>query len=233
MMKGPLEELAAQAEEAFRRFATAPAAVTIDLHRGHLDPDVATLPLDGARAAALLERTVPLLDAYRRLGIPVIHLVTRYGSRDQILSNPYWAMQSGRDGVRGAIAEHNLEGGPGVELMPGVRHPGDVVIDTKVRYDCFIGTDLEAVLRAGGHDAILLFGVNTNSCVLATTIAASVRDWAVFVVEDGVDTMMGEEFHRAALRIMAGSFGWILDGRSSVRLLEERLRTGDERLASP
>lgn len=211
-------------EHAFRRFATNPAAVTIDLHRGHFDPEVATLPLDAARAAGLLKRTVPLLDAYRGFGIPVIHLVTRYRTREEILSNPYWAMQSGRDGVRGAIAEHNLEGGPGTELMPGIRRSGDLVLDTKQRYDCFIGTDLENVLRSGAHDSILLLGVNTNSCVLATAIAASVRDWAVFVVEDGVDTMMGEEFHGAALRIMESSFGWIVDGETSVRLLGERSR---------
>jgi nicotinamidase-related amidase len=79
----------------------------------------------------------------------------------------------------------------------------------------------------------LLFGVNTNSCVLATTIAASVRDWAVFVVGDGVDTMMGDEFHDAALRILAGSFGWVLDGAASVRLLQERARSSDVRRASP
>jgi nicotinamidase-related amidase len=223
-----MNEQDTEVEEAFRRFAGNPAVVTIDLHRGHLDPEVATLPLDAVRAAALLERTGPLLDAYRRLGVPVIHLVTRYASREEILSNPYWAMQSGRDGVRGAIAEHNLDGGPGTELMPQVQRPGDIVLDTKQRYDCFIGTDLEDVLRSGGHDSILLFGVNTNSCILATTIAASVRDWAVFVVEDGVDTMMGDEFHRSALAIMRGSFGWIVDGETSIRLIEERSRTGGE-----
>ena len=51
-----------------------PAVVTIDLHRGHLDPAVATLPLPADAAAALVERTVPLLDEYRALGIPVIHV---------------------------------------------------------------------------------------------------------------------------------------------------------------
>jgi nicotinamidase-related amidase len=227
-----MNEQATEVEEAFRRFAVDPAAVTIDLHRGHLDPEVATLPLDGTRAAALLERTGSLLDSYRRLGVPVIHLVTRYASREEILSNPYWAMQSGRDGVRGTIAEHNLDGGPGTELMPQVHRQGDLVLDTKQRYDCFIGTELEGVLRSGGHDAILLFGVNTNSCVLATAIAASVRDWAVFVVEDGVDTMMGDEFHRAALQIIKGSFGWVIDGETSLRLLGERSGAGGERQAS-
>jgi nicotinamidase-related amidase len=134
MKERSMDALAAETEEAFRQFAKTPAAVTIDLHRGHLDPQVATLPLDADRAEALLERTVPVLDAYRALGVPVIHLVTRYRSREEILSNPYWAMQSGREGIRGAIAEHNLDGGPGIELMPGIRRPSDLVIDTKVRY---------------------------------------------------------------------------------------------------
>lgn len=220
-------------EVAFHRFAKNPAAVTIDLHRGHLDPDVATLPLEPARAEALVERTVPLLDAYRELGVRVIHLVTRYTTRDEILSNPYWAVQSGGGGVRGAIAEHNLDGGPGIELMPGIHKQGDTVLDTKRRYDCFVGTHLDAELRAGEHDAVLLFGVNTNSCVLATAVAASVRDWAVFVVEDGVDTMMGPTFHRAALDILAGSFGWVVDGETSLRLLAERSGAGVPGRSSP
>jgi len=213
--------------DAFGRFGANPAVVTIDLHRGHLDPEVATLPFDAQSATSLLERTLPLLDSYRSLGLPVIHLVTSYRNREEILSNPYWAVQSRLpDGVRRAIAKHNLEGGPGVELMPGVQAPGDVVLDTKKRYDCFVGTSLEEVLRSGDHDSILLFGVNTNSCVLATAIAASVRDWAVFVVEDGVDSMMGEEYHRAALQILSGSFGWIIDGETSLRLLTGRADLG-------
>jgi biuret amidohydrolase len=210
-----------EAVDAFRQLVRTPAVVTIDLHRGHLDPSVATLPLDPAGARELLGRTLPILERYRALGVPIIHMVTRYRTPDEIVSNPYWAIQSSRGGVRGAIAEHNLEDGPGVELMPGVRSDGDIVIDTKQRYDCFLGTDLESVLRAGGHDSILLFGVNTNSCVLATAIAASVRDWAVFVIEDGVDTMMDREFHRAALNIIGGSFGWLLDAEKSIRLIEE------------
>lgn len=226
MMEGLLTQQT-EVEEAFRRFVSKPAVVTIDLHRGHLDPAVATLPLDPARSADLLDRTVVLLKAFRHLGATVIHMVTSYRTRDEIVNNPYWQIQSESDGVRSTIAEHNLEGGPGVELMPGISASSDIVLDTKQRYDCFIGTDLEVVLRSGGHDSIFLFGVNTNSCVLATAIAASVRDFAVFVVEDGVDTMMGSEFHRMAIQILGGSFCWIVSGDTAVRLLEER-RAADQ-----
>lgn len=186
---------------------TAPAVVTIDLHRGHLDPSVATLPLPAADAAALVERVVPMLGAFRALGVPVVHLVTAYRDRQEILSNPYWALQSGRPGsTRTAIAEHNLIGLPGLELMPGVLADGDVVIDTKKRYDCFVGTDLDFVLRSMGRHTLLMAGVNTNSCVLATTVAASVRDFSVVVLEDAVASMMGDGAHRAALGILGASF---------------------------
>jgi nicotinamidase-related amidase len=211
------------ARDAFGAIARNPAVVTIDLHRGHLDPAVATLPLPADAAASLLDRTVPLLDAYRSEGLSVFHLVTFYRDRSEILSNPYWALQAGQPmSPRAAIAEHNLAGGVGLELMPGIYRDGDVIIDTKKRYDCFAGTDLQFVLQSGKHDSVLILGVNTNSCVIATAIAASVRDFAVFVVEDGVDSMMGETLHRAALDVIEASFGWVIGGAESVQALRSR-----------
>jgi len=184
------------ARAAFEELARRPAVVTIDLHRGHLDPAVATLPLPADASAALVERVVPLLDEYRALGVPVIHVITAYRSREEILSNAYWRFQAGR--------------------------PGDAIVATKKRYDCFAGTDLELVLGAGGHDALLVLGVNTNSCVIATSLAASVRDFAVFVVEEGVDTMLGRELHDAALAVIDASFGWVVPAETTLELLRAR-----------
>jgi nicotinamidase-related amidase len=208
-----------------------PAVLTIDLHRGHLDPEVATLPLAAHASAALVERVLPLLDAYRELGLPVIHVVTAYRNRGEILSNRYWRFQSERPGSsRRAIAEHNLAGMPGLELMPGIGRPDDVVVETKKRYDCFLGTDLELVLRSGGHDALLVLGVNTNSCVIATAIAASVRDFAVYVVEEGVDTMLSRDLHDAALSVLDASFAWIVSAETTLDVLRAQ---GRRRAAVP
>jgi nicotinamidase-related amidase len=213
----------ANARASLSELALNPAVLTIDLHRGHLDPDVATLPLPADAAAALVERAVPLLDAYRGLGLPVIHAVTAYRNRGEILSNRYWRFQSERPGSsRRAIAEHNLAGMPGLELMPGIGRPGDVVVETKKRYDCFVGTDLDLVLRAGGHDALLVLGVNTNSCVIATVIAASVRDFAVYIVEEGVDTMLSRDLHDAALAVLDASFAWVASAETTLAVLRAR-----------
>jgi nicotinamidase-related amidase len=99
---------------------------------------------------------------------------------------------------------------------------GDVVIATKKRYDCFVATDLEFVLRAGGHDSVLLIGVNTNSCVIATGIAASVRDFATFFVDEGVATMMGPDLDAAGRMLFEGSFGWTIAAEETLEALEAR-----------
>jgi nicotinamidase-related amidase len=209
--------------EIFDSLARRPAVVTIDLHRGHLDSTVATLPLETSAAGALMGHAVPLLAQYRELGVPVLHVLTSYRNQEEILSNPFWRVQAGlTDSVRSKIALHNLDSGPGVEMMPGIVGDGDVLIRTKKRYDCFVATELEFLLRTGGHDAVLLLGVNTNSCVLATGIAASVRDFATFFVDECVDTMMGAELDAAARSIFEGSFGWVISAAESVAVLSAR-----------
>jgi nicotinamidase-related amidase len=211
------------ARQALERMAKRPAALTIDIHRGHLDPEVATLPLTPEASSTLMERTVPLLQEYRRIGIPVLHATTVYRDREEIVSNPYWRFQAGRtDSARAAIDAHNLDHLPGIELMPGLREAGEPLISTKKRYDCFYNTDLELTLRSHGIDSLLLLGVNTSSCVIATALSASVRDFAVFVVEDCVDSMLGQQLHEAANLVIAESFGWVLDGQATVDVLATR-----------
>ena len=208
------------AREAFSRLVRNPAIVTIDLHRGHLDPEVATLPLPADRSAALVERCRAFLDAARAIDVPVVHVITAYRDGAEILSNPYWAFQAQRPGSkRTNIAEHNLEGLPGLEMMPQLVADGDVYVTTKKRYDCFVGTDLEFILRSGGHDGLVVLGVNTNSCVLATSVAASVRDFAVFVLDEGVDSMMGLELDEAARRVLDSSFGWLIGAHDTLEAL--------------
>jgi nicotinamidase-related amidase len=211
---------ATEARQAFDKLVKRPAVVTIDLHRGHLDMDVATLPLPADAAAGVTERSVALLAEYRKLGIPIIHVITSYRDREEILSNRYWSFQAELpNSPRAAIAEHNLDHLPGLELMPGIEGPGDMIVNTKKRYDCFLGTDLDMTLKTHGIDSLLVLGVNTNSCVIATSIQASVRDYAVFVVEDGVDTMLGPDLHEAAKKVINASFGWFVDGETTLDAL--------------
>jgi nicotinamidase-related amidase len=196
-----------------------PAVVAIDLHRGHLDMAVATMPTSPEVAARVIAANARLLGWCRGAGIPVVHILTRYRDAGEIASNPFWRTRAeDPKATRKNVLRHNLIGGPGCEVMPELIAPGDLVVDTKKRYDCFLGTDLDFLLRARGVNTLLVTGVNTNSCVLATTTAANVRDYAVIVVEDCVDTMDGPELHAAALACIRTAFGFAMTSDDVMRL---------------
>jgi biuret amidohydrolase len=185
-----------------------PAVVTIDLHRGHLDPAVATMPLPAEAAERVTAANAALLAQARRRGLPVVHVVTSYHAVEEIAANPWWASVAGTDATRANVLRHQLPDSPGLEVMPQVLDAGDIVVTGKKRYDCFAATELDHVLRSRGVDTVLLTGVNTNSCVLATTIASNTRDYAAVVVEDCVDTMDRAQ-HEAALSVIRQAFGWV------------------------
>ncbi|MBI1201126.1 MAG: isochorismatase family protein [Rhodopseudomonas sp.] len=185
-----------------------PGIVAIDLHRGHLDPAVATMPLDGDAAARVVAANARFFAWARAAGIPIFHCVATYRDSDEIVSNPAWrARAADPNNPRKNVLKHNIKGMPGCEVMPQLLDPSDFIIDAKKRYDCFIATDLDLSLRSHGVDTVLITGVNTNSCVMATAAAACCRDYAVVAVTDCVDTMDGPELHAAALRVIATAFG--------------------------
>jgi biuret amidohydrolase len=188
------------------------AVIAIDLHRGHLDMDVATMPTSPEVARQVIAANKRLFDWCRSVGIPVIHLLTQYRDVPEIAVNPFWRTRAeDPNATRKNVLRHNLAGMPGVSIMPELHdRERDLVVDTKKRYDCFLGTDLDFTLRAHGINTLLITGVNTNSCVLATTAAANVRDYSVIVVRDCVETMDGPALHEAGLLCIRTAFGFVL-----------------------
>ena len=188
------------------------AVVAIDLHRGHLDMAVATMPTAPDVATRVIAANKRLFDWCRGVGIPVIHQVTSYRDADEIRANPFWRTRAEDPAAtRKNVMRHNIIGGPGCTVMSQLLDARDFIVNTKKRYDCFLGTDLDFLLRSHGINTLLITGVNTNSCVLATTTAANVRDYAVIVVEDCVDSMDGPELHAAGLACIRTAFGLVMD----------------------
>lgn len=186
------------------------AVVAIDMHRGHLDPAVATLPLPAERCGPVVERAASLFVGLRARGVPIVHVVTEYRDPAEIAANPFWkAAHDDPTKTRRGILRHNLAGGPGTEIMPALHDPRDVVVRSKKRYSVFHPTDLEFVLRRRlGADTVILAGINTTTCVLCAGFEATNRDFRVIVAAEAVDSMDGEEMHRFALRLMAAAIGW-------------------------
>lgn len=195
------------------------AVVAIDLHRGHLDMSVATMPTTPDVATRIIAANKRLFDWCRSVDIPVIHQVTSYRDAKEIRANPFWRTRAEDPrATRKNVMRHNIAGGPGCTVMPDLLDPRDFIVDTKKRYDCFLGTDLDFLLRSHRINTLLITGVNTNSCVLATTTAANVRDYAVIVVEDCVDSMDGPALHEAGLACIRTAFGLVMDTDAVMKL---------------
>lgn len=188
------------------------AVVSIDMHSGHLDPSVATMPLLPEQCRRVIGGARKLFGSLRPLGIPIVHMVTLYRDPGAAGSNPFWKAIADDPGMeRSSNLRHNLLGSRGTQVIPELLDPRDIAIDRKKRYDCFYQTDLDFVLRhrLGGR-TLILAGVNTTSCVQCTAFEAHARDYAVVIAADCVDSMDGEEMHRFALRNMAATVGWAL-----------------------
>jgi biuret amidohydrolase len=199
---------------------TRTAVVAVDMHRGHLDPAVATLPLPPERCGPLIKRAAALFADVRARGVPIVHVVTEYRDADEIAANPFWkAAHDDSTKARQGILRHNLAGSPGTEIILELHDPRDVVVRTKKRYSVFTPTGLQFVLRRRGVDTVILAGVNTTTCVLCAAFEATNRDFRVVVAADAVDSMDGEDMHRFALRLVEAALGWRLSNAEIIQAL--------------
>lgn len=198
------------------------AIVTVDMHRGHLDMGVATMPTKPEDAARVIRNAKRALDFARSQGVPVIHVILVYrripGLGSEGMVNPFWRalheLVTEEDrltpGRRSTVNGHNLEGSPGTEIIAELRAPGDYVINNKKRLDCFQGTDLKALLDLHGVKTVCLMGINTNTCVLNTSFTAFNHDYRVVVLSDCVGSMYGDDLHVLGLQNVARCLGWVV-----------------------
>src|SRR5438093_10149637 len=196
------------------------AVVAVDMHRGHLDPAVATLPLAAERCGPVIKRAAALFADLRARGVPIVHVVTEYRDAAEIAANPFWkAIQDDPTKARKGILRHNLAGSHGTEIIAPLHTEGDLVVRGKKRYSAFYATDLDFLLRRLGIDTVILAGINTTTCVLCSAFEATNRDFRVVIASDAVDSMDGEEMHRFALRLMAAAVGWPLTNQEILKAL--------------
>lgn len=198
------------------------AIVTVDMHRGHLDMDVATMPTKPEDARRVVGNARAALEVARAAGVPVIHVILVYrripGLGSEGMVSPFWkamhATMAEEDmltpGRRSTVREHNIEGSPGTQIIPELFREGDYVIDNKKRLDCFYGTDLRFLLDTLGVRNVVLMGINTNTCVLNTSFTAFNFDYRVVVLSDCVGSMYGDDLHVLGLQNISRCLGWVI-----------------------
>ena len=217
------------------------AIVTIDMHRGHLDMDVATMPTRPEDAKRVIGNARAALEFGRSQCIPVIHVILVYrripGLGSEGMVSPFWkamhAAMGDEDrltpGRKSTVREHNIEGSPGTEIIPELYRQGDYVIDNKKRLDCFYGTDLRFLLDTLGVKNVVLMGINTNTCVLNTSFTAFNFDYRVVVLSDCVGSMYGDDLHLLGLQNISRCLGWVIGNDQFF----EKIRAGGGQGAVP
>ncbi len=226
LIAGLYEELHLNAKET--------AIVAIDMHRGHLDMDVATMPTRPEDAKRVIANARQVLEFSRKNNLQVIHVVLVYrkipGIGSEGMVSPFWkamhAAQGETDrltpGRRSTVREHNVEGSPGTQIIPELYREGDYVIDNKKRLDCFYGTDLRILLETLKIKSVVLMGINTNTCVLNTAFTAFNFDYRVVVLSDCVASMYGDDLHVLGLQNVARCLGWAITNEQFFEKIKEK-----------
>jgi maleamate amidohydrolase len=155
-------------------FGRKPAIIVIDFTLAYTTPGA---PFFAAGVVDAVRETVPLLEAARAAGVPVIYT--------KVLYHP-----SGRDGgmfMRKVPALALMVPGEKLaEIDPVVApHEADIVI-VKQYPSPFFGTSLGALLTAEGIDTLILTGCSTSGCVRAGAIDGVQHGFRVIVPRECV-----------------------------------------------
>jgi nicotinamidase-related amidase len=127
------------------------------------------------------------------------------------------------------VAPDRVEGMAQAELPDGLAAPGDIHVTTKRVMDSFQDTDLDMLLRrAFRTETVVITGINTDTCVYATTFAASNRGYKPVVISDCVASHRGPDHHHMALELMSRSMAWVL----TVEEFKSKVQEGAQRHAA-
>ena len=158
------------------------ALLVVDMQNGFCHPD-GSLPRLGmglAGAEAAVRSTAIAVRQARDAGVPVIFTRHQYrpGRADE---GQRLSELSGSLADADGLAAGSWDAAVADELGSG---PDDLFID-KVRFDAFLWTSLDPLLRGLGAGNLVVCGVVTNICVESTVRAAFMRDYKVTLLADG------------------------------------------------
>lgn len=203
------------------------ALIVIDMQRDFLEPGGfgAALGNDVTRLQAIVPAVRRTIEAFRRLGLPVIH--TREGHKPDLSDCPPAKRLRGRAdlriGDRGPMGRILVLGESGNQIIPELAPiDGEIVLD-KPGKGAFCATNLESVLKCAGITHLAFAGVTTEVCVQTTMREANDRGYECLLLEDCTESYF-PQFKQATLemvRAQGAIVGWTTSSKELIRGLEE------------
>ena len=193
------------------------AVVVIDMHRGSIDAPGTVYVPEGRSIVRPLAR---LLDSARDAGVPVVYIVHQIRPDGSDARSPFWEEAETVADLYPNVREQ-VVGSAWTEIASGLDpRDGDHVLPKK-RYGAFSGNDLAFLLKNLRVETLVISGVETEICVIATAFHAFNEDYRVVVPRDGV-AALDPDLGDAALRIVEREVGWV----STCDEIGTRLRGG-------
>lgn len=184
--------------------------LVVDFVNGFNDPAL----FGGGNIGSAIERTVGLLDACRRMDLPIAFsriVFEADGSDHNLFVAKVPAL--------GQLTETALAS----QIVPQlVSKPGELIARKRLP-SAFFGTDLAAWFTAKGVDTLLITGCTTSGCVRASVLDALCHGFRPTVVADCVgDRALGP--HEANLFDLGQKYADLLSSDEAVRALAAHAR---------
>ncbi|BBO80981.1 bifunctional pyrazinamidase/nicotinamidase [Desulfosarcina ovata subsp. sediminis] len=159
------------------------AIVVVDMLKDTFKKRESTLAAEGLAIVPTLNR---LLQRGRELNFPVIFAMDSFFREDYFFN--------------GRIKPFSIRGTSGATVLDEIdQRPEDIYLP-KRRWSAFFKTDLDQILRVKHIDVVILCGVTTGVCVLATALDALSHDFEAILLEDCSAALNPEE-HRAVVDV--------------------------------
>ena len=97
----------------------------------------------------------------------------------------------------------------GAEIIEELKPQAGDIIVKKQRYDGFIGTNLDLILRTLEMKYLIFTGTATNVCVESTLRHAFFLDYFPILVSDAVSQKGPDIAQKAAILNVQSTFGWV------------------------
>jgi biuret amidohydrolase len=201
------------------------ALVIIDMQRDFLEPGGfgEALGNDVSLLQAIVPTVKKLLEAFRKLGLPVIHTIECHAA--DLSDCPPSKLNRGKSdlkiGDEGPMGRILVVGEKGNGIIPELSPKEGEIVILKPGKGAFCRTDLESILQEQGITHLLFTGVTTEVCVQTTMREANDRGYDCLLIEDGTESYF-PEFKQSTiemLRAQGGIVGWTAGAEAVLRSL--------------
>jgi nicotinamidase-related amidase len=171
------------------------ALIIVDMQNAFFEGTGGLPKLHGDMREKIVTKIRKLKEKARENHIPVIYTIDSF-SPEEASIEPHFKL----------FGVHGIEGDNGTNVIDDLKlEPGDFLI-RKLRYDAFLGTRLDLILRELGVDSLIFTGIWLDACVQHTIMGGFFRCYETILLEDCTTTPF-EEDRETALKYIKKYYG--------------------------